>query len=88
MYAWGRGEYGRLGLGDKSGSSKLRPAKVRGLEGLKVTQASCGGTHSMVLTSGGRIFTWGRGSFGRLGTGIEKDCFSPVEVFLPGGWLL
>ena len=26
---WGRGEYGRLGLGDKSGSSKLRPQKVR-----------------------------------------------------------
>ncbi len=28
VFMWGRGEYGRLGLGDKSGSSKLRPAKV------------------------------------------------------------
>ena len=27
---------------------------------------------------------WGRGSFGRLGTGHEKDHYSPVEVFLPG----
>ena len=26
---WGRGEYGRLGIGDKTGSSKLRPYKVR-----------------------------------------------------------
>lgn len=28
VYVWGRGEYGRLGLGDKVGSSKLRPTKV------------------------------------------------------------
>ena len=47
-------------------------------------QASCGGTHTMVLTAEGRIFAWGRGSFGRLGTGLEKDCHFPVEVFLPG----
>ena len=47
-------------------------------------QASCGGTHTMVLTAEGRIFGWGRGSFGRLGTGLEKDCYSPIEVFLPG----
>ena len=47
-------------------------------------QGSCGGTHTLVLTAEGRIFTWGRGSFGRLGTGVEKDCYSPVEVFLPG----
>ena len=38
----------------------------------------------MVLTAEGRIFGWGRGSFGRLGTGVEKDCYSPVEIFLPG----
>lgn len=49
-----------------------------------VRQGSCGGTHTLVLTAEGRIFTWGRGSFGRLGTGVEKDCYSPVEVFLPG----
>ena len=47
-------------------------------------QASCGGTHTTVLSSEGRIFVWGRGSFGRLGSGTEKDHYSPVEVFLPG----
>lgn len=51
-------------------------------------QASCGGTHTMVLTAEGRIFGWGRGSFGRLGTGFDKDCHSPIEVFLPGTILL
>lgn len=38
----------------------------------------------MVLSSEGRIFVWGRGSFGRLGSSTEKDHYSPVEVFLPG----
>ncbi len=38
VYVWGRGEYGRLGLGDRSGSSKLRPHKVRGLESHVVVQ--------------------------------------------------
>lgn len=28
VFVWGRGEYGRLGLGDRSGSSKLRATKV------------------------------------------------------------
>ena len=28
VFVWGRGEYGRLGLGDRSGSSKLRATQV------------------------------------------------------------
>ena len=47
VFSWGRGEYGRLGLGDSSSSSKLRATRVSGLEGHKVVQASGGGTHSM-----------------------------------------
>ena len=46
VYIWGRGEYGRLGIGDRSGSSKLRPQKVRGLEAHKIVQVRlsvCGG---------------------------------------------
>ncbi|KAI3428794.1 hypothetical protein D9Q98_007613 [Chlorella vulgaris] len=85
VYVWGRGEYGRLGLGDRTGSSKLRPQKVAALEGHRVVEGSCGGTHTMVVTDEGRCFIWGRGAFGRLGTGLEKDCLSPVEVKLPGG---
>jgi hypothetical protein len=33
-----RGEYGRLGIADRTGSSKLRPHKVRGLEGHTAVQ--------------------------------------------------
>ena len=39
----------------------------------------------MVLTAAGRMFIWGRGSYGRLGLGAEKDWYQPVECQLPGG---
>lgn len=86
-WTWGRGEYGRLGLGDRHGGSKLRPALVGGaLQGARVVQAACGGSHTAVLTAHGRIFTWGRASLGRLGTGaLVRDAVSPAEVALPGG---
>ncbi len=54
------------------------------MQGLRAVQASCGGTHTMALTDTGRLFVWGRASFGRLGLGSERDALSPVEVFLPG----
>ncbi len=69
----------------RTGARARRPDLRRGgREGRRAPQGSCGGTHTLVLTAEGRIFTWGRGSFGRLGTGVEKDCHAPVEVFLPG----
>lgn len=86
VWTWGRGEYGRLGLGDRHGGSKLRPQKVGGaLQGVRVVQAACGGSHTAALTEHGHIFTWGRASFGRLGTGtLTRDALSPVEAVLPG----
>ncbi|MEW5298972.1 MAG: hypothetical protein WDW36_002037 [Sanguina aurantia] len=85
LWVWGRGEYGRLGLSDRTGSSKLRPQRVMGLAHHKVVQVVLGGTHSIALTSRDRMFVWGRGSYGRLGLGPEKDLYHPVELQLPGG---
>ena len=47
VYVFGRGEYGRLGIGDKTGSSKLRPTLVKALEGTRMVQLSCGGSHTL-----------------------------------------
>eukprot|EP00887_Chlorella_sp_A99_P001925 scaffold18.g1925.t1 len=85
VYVWGRGEYGRLGIGDRSGRSLLRPQKVRALEGHRVVEGACGGSHSLAISDEGRCFLWGRGGFGRLGTGGERDHYTPVELKLPGG---
>jgi hypothetical protein len=107
VFTWGRGEYGRLGVGDRSGASKMRPCQVNGIGdhmcaappfsfhepnelltalkprtdvanskvflflGHSVVQASCGGTHTLLQTSEGRMFAFGRGSFGRLGASMK-----------------
>lgn len=85
VFIWGRGEYGRLGIGDRTGSSKLRPQKVKGLENHVIVQAAAGGTHTMALSNTGRLFIWGRGSYGRLGLPSQRDHYHPVECHLPGG---
>lgn len=38
VYTWGRGEYGRLGLNDQKGVSRVRPCLVPGLTGHRVIQ--------------------------------------------------
>jgi alpha-tubulin suppressor-like RCC1 family protein len=63
-YVWGRGEHGRLGLGD-DWRDRLRPAELP-LEG-RASQLSLGGTHSVLVTDAGQLLSCGRPSFGRLG---------------------
>ncbi|XP_072992581.1 ultraviolet-B receptor UVR8-like [Typha latifolia] len=79
VYAWGRGEHGRLGFGDDK-SSKMVPQKVQLLAGQDVIQVSCGGTHSVALTHDGRMFSFGRGDHGRLGYGRKVTTGHPMSV--------
>lgn len=46
-------------------------AQVTALDGSSVEEVSCGGTHTLVRTRGGAVWTAGRGDDGRLGVG---DC--------------
>ncbi|KAI3868875.1 hypothetical protein MKX03_036404 [Papaver bracteatum] len=46
----------------------------------KVTAISAGEAHTLALTEEGSVFSWGRGTFGRLGTGKEQDEVIPVRV--------
>lgn len=48
VFAWGEGEWGRLGLG-YSQSSRL-PSLVEALDGRRIVQVSAGSTHSGALT--------------------------------------
>ncbi|KAG7033257.1 Ultraviolet-B receptor UVR8, partial [Cucurbita argyrosperma subsp. argyrosperma] len=80
VYGWGRGEHGRLGFGDNDKSSKMVPQKVQLLSGEDIVQVSCGGTHSVAVTSDGRMFSFGRGDHGRLGYGRKVTTGQPEEV--------
>ncbi|XP_077236144.1 ultraviolet-B receptor UVR8-like [Tasmannia lanceolata] len=79
VYAWGRGEHGRLGFGDDK-SSKMVPQRVQLLVGEDIVQVSCGGTHSVACTRDGRMFSFGRGDHGRLGYGRKVTTGHPMEV--------
>ena len=56
-------------------------------DGAKAAQPGCGIYHSAVLTTGGHVFTFGRGANGALGHGIDDDELVPrrVEFFSEGG---
>uniref|UniRef100_A0A8C6HDX1 Uncharacterized protein n=1 Tax=Mus spicilegus TaxID=10103 RepID=A0A8C6HDX1_MUSSI len=43
--------------------------KIKALAGIKIIQVSCGHYHSLALSEGGHVFSWGRNSEGQLGLG-------------------
>jgi alpha-tubulin suppressor-like RCC1 family protein len=67
VFTWGRGEDGQLGVGDTSDLHE--PTFVDALRGVRVRQIACGSGHTVVLTTDGSVYTWGRGDDGRLGHG-------------------
>ena len=63
LYTFGGGEHGQLGHNDRV--NKVKPTFVEALDGIFVSQITCGWSHSVALTSKGRIFTWGNGDHGK-----------------------
>ena len=61
----GRGEDGQLGLGDTADQDE--PTYVDALRGVGVKEIACGSGHTVVLSTDGEVYTWGRGDDGRLG---------------------
>ncbi|CAK1599489.1 unnamed protein product [Parnassius mnemosyne] len=78
VYSWGEGEDGKLGHGNRV--SYDRPKLITALSGLEVVAIACGGAHSACLTARGRIYTWGKGRYGRLGHGDSEDQLVPKMV--------
>jgi hypothetical protein len=74
VYSWGSNRFGQL---DASPSTSIRatPARVNDLRRPCVAVAA-GDRHSVALSSGGEVFTWGDNSSGQLGrnrkNGIER----------------
>ncbi len=80
LFAFGKGEEGQLGLGDRT--SRDVPVEVGpGCLGRAIiVYAAAGSAHSGVVTSGGRVWTWGTAVQGRLGHNNEEDQLVPREL--------
>ncbi|KAI3706798.1 hypothetical protein L6452_24771 [Arctium lappa] len=46
----------------------------------KVIAIAAGEAHTLALTGDGSVYSWGRGTFGRLGTGSELDQLFPAKI--------
>ena len=50
------------------------------LKGVRVVRVAAGAFHSIALAADGRVFTFGRGRYGALGHGDEKNQLTPRVV--------
>ena len=46
----------------------------------RITAVAAGGDHSVVLTEGGLVLSWGSGECGQLGHGVEEDSMLPRMI--------
>jgi hypothetical protein len=56
------------------------PSIMRSLYKESIKELSCGDNHLAVVTTPGKVYTWGRGTFGRLGHGNNNDILQPLLV--------
>ncbi|XP_063566126.1 probable E3 ubiquitin-protein ligase HERC4 isoform X9 [Gorilla gorilla gorilla] len=83
VFTFGAGGYGQLG--HNSTSHEINPRKVFELMGSIVTEIACGRQHtSAFVPSSGRIYSFGLGGNGQLGTGSTSNRKSPFTV--KGNW--
>lgn len=76
-YSWGVGDSRRLGHGDCH--ARELPTKIESLV-RRVQSVYCGCSYSAAITLRGNLYTWGRGTYGRLGHGNSDDQCMPAMV--------
>ncbi|XP_034405047.1 probable E3 ubiquitin-protein ligase HERC6 [Cyclopterus lumpus] len=71
VFSWGAGEDGQRGILPNLQTRGNRPSRVPIPLQIAVIQVACGNSHSLALTKGGDVFSWGLNSHGQLGLGKE-----------------
>lgn len=81
LWTWGSGEYGKLGHGNEE--SMPTPVKLAAdlFGGVAVVQVACGAAHTLSLTADGEVYSFGCGSWGRLGLGDVNSRDSPTLLY-------
>lgn len=82
VLSWGFGGDGRLGHGDTSGFATPKVLELlKGKTGLdRMISVSAGDSHSAALSDRGELFSWGSGSYYKLGHGDITDRQAPRVV--------
>ncbi|XP_008284917.1 probable E3 ubiquitin-protein ligase HERC6 [Stegastes partitus] len=81
VFSWGEREDGQLGESPALMCTSHRPSRVPIPMPIQIVQVACGNSHSLALTKGGDVFSWGLNSHGQLGHGKEVALqYTPVLV--------
>jgi alpha-tubulin suppressor-like RCC1 family protein len=82
LWVWGNGTTGALG--GFSSFNRFTPTTTFA-GGTNWKQVSSGDAHTAAIKTDGTLWTWGRGTYGRLGNGIVTgDRLTPVTTFAGG----
>ncbi|XP_065840918.1 uncharacterized protein [Oscarella lobularis] len=77
-WSWGWNVHGQLGLGHIE--DVLIPTRVKSLDSYDVLKIAVGYSHTVVLTSTGRLLTFGSNYLGQLGLGEIRKTSTPCLV--------
>ncbi|GAB1603361.1 regulator of chromosome condensation-like isoform X1 [Argonauta hians] len=78
VYVLGRGEYGRLGLGEDVDMVD-KPTVVDSLQD-KIVKISAGGSVSFGISNDGKLYAWGMGTNNQLASGSDDDSWFPRQM--------
>lgn len=78
LYTCGRNAQGQLGLGDPVGFKKNERghpylSTFTRVDTVPIAQISCGGEHSVAISTKGEVYTFGKGHHGQLGHGSNSE---------------
>ncbi|MCL2680156.1 MAG: hypothetical protein FWF11_01565 [Coriobacteriia bacterium] len=79
LWAWGRNNHGQLGLDDTAAYST--PQQVT-TDATVWQQVSAGANHSLAIDAEGNLWSWGEGTFGKLGLGGTTNQHAPQQLVL------
>ena len=81
VLAFGSGEHGQLGLGQKKKVAKI-PTPIPKLVGKDIVKVRSGARHCLAISRTGDSYSWGCGLLGRLGHGNSRHYYVPRNMAL------
>ncbi|XP_046466218.1 secretion regulating guanine nucleotide exchange factor isoform X1 [Neodiprion pinetum] len=82
LYAWGDNKHGQLGFDPKIYARLETPLKLENVNVGPDGKIFTGWTHTAVLHDG-KVFAWGRNTYGQLGRGADKFLAESQPTWLP-----
>jgi alpha-tubulin suppressor-like RCC1 family protein len=79
LYVWGNNASGQLGIG--STTNYNTPLGISNFVGGSSFTIVAGGIdHNLLITSSGKLYTWGNNAYGQLGNGNTNNVSTPTQV--------